>query len=122
MNEPVRVEGLGALVKTLKAAEDNLEDLKAANQTASRIVLEEARHKAPRRTGALAATGRVNKAAKKANVMFGSARVPYANPVHWGWAARHIKAQPFVTTAATSTQPVWIAAYEAEIEKIVNEI
>ena len=121
-NDPVRVEGLSELVRALRAAENSLDDLKTANQTASRIVLDAARVAAPRRTGRLAASGRVNRAAKKANVMFGNARVPYAQPIHWGWAARDIEAQPFVTTAAERTRPAWVAAYEHELQQIISAI
>lgn len=121
-SDAVRVEGLGQLARTLKAAGKSLDDLKEANQSASRIVLDEARTRAPRRTGALANSGRVNNAAKKANVMFGGARVPYANPIHWGWPARHIKAQPFVTTAAEDTRPEWLAEYEKNIQQLLDDV
>lgn len=122
MTEPVRVEGLGELVRALRQAEAGLDDLKGANQAVARIVLGQARSLAPHRSGALAASGRANRAARKANVVFGSARVPYAGPVHWGWPARHIPAHPFVTDAAGRTQSQWVAAYEAELQALLDTI
>lgn len=118
----VRVEGLGQLVRTLRAAGHDLDDLKAANQAASRVVLDASQSRVPRRTGALAATGRVNKAARKANVVYGRAAVPYAGPLEWGWPSRHITARHFVTGAAHDTQPQWLALYEAEIQKVVDSV
>ena len=121
-SEHVRVEGLGALVRELKRAGESIDDLKEANQAAGRIVLDAAEARVPRRTGRLAASGRVNRAAKKAEVRFGSARVPYAAPIHWGWAKRHIKPHPFVTDAAEATQPAWLAEYERELQKVLNKV
>lgn len=121
-DEAVQVEGLGALVKALKAAEDDLGELKEANQAAARIVLDESRPRTPRRTGRLAASGRVNKAAKKASVIYGKASVPYALPIHWGWASRGIEAQPWVLKAAETSRPQWMGAYEAELERIAATV
>lgn len=121
-DETVQVEGLRQLVRTLKAAEVDLDDLKDANNAAGRIVLDAARPRTPTRTGALAASGRANRAAGKANVVFGTARVPYGPPIHWGWAARHIKAQPWVTTAAQATQGDWVAAYERDIQRVLDSV
>lgn len=121
-SDPVRIEGVGELARTLRAAGESLDDLKDANQTASRIVLEEARSRAPKRTGALAASGRVNRAAKKANVIFGSAKVPYASAIHWGWPSHNLKANPFGTTAAERTQPVWLAAYEKNLQQLLDDV
>jgi hypothetical protein len=120
--ETVRVEGLGALIRALKAAEVGVDDLKRANQEASRIVLAAAQTRAPRRTGALAASGRVNKAARKANVLFGNARVPYAGVINYGWPARHIKAHPFATDAVEATRAVWLPLYESDLQRILDEI
>lgn len=118
----VRVEGLGQLVRDLKAAGGSLDDLKDANQAVSRIVLDDARPRVPHRTGRLAASGRINRAAKKANVLFGSASLPYAGPIHWGWPSRHIAAQPFGVDAAEATQPEWLEAYEREIQKLLDDV
>jgi hypothetical protein len=92
-DESVKVVGLGALIRSLKQAERDMEDLKDANAEAARIVLDEARRRAPRRSGRLAASGRTNRAAKKASVMFGRASVPYAGVIEYGWPAHHLAAR-----------------------------
>lgn len=118
----VQVDGLRKLTRELRAAGEDLTDLKDANARAGSIVLDAARPATPRRTGRLAATGRTNRAAAKANVLFGSAAVPYAGPIHWGWKSRHIPAQPWVQTAAKRTQGQWIAAYEADIQRVLDNV
>jgi hypothetical protein len=115
----VRVEGARELRRTLRAAGDKLGDLKAVHQKVGGIVVARATGTAPRRTGRLAASVRAGRLASGVAVR---SRLPYANPIHWGWPARGIAAQPFLSTAATDTEPTWIQVYEAEMERIVNSI
>lgn len=117
----IRVEGLRELRRGLKVAGDDLEDLKDANQEASWIVLRAADRIVPRRSGELALTGRTNRAAAKANVLYGSAKVPYAGPTHWGWPARNIKAQPWVTEAAEQSRPEWLQAYTDAVQGVIDK-
>lgn len=121
-DDRVEIEGLAALIKALRAAEVELDDLKQANQAAGSVVLDASRPRAPQRTGALAASGRASRAARKATVVFGRASVPYANPIHWGWRARNIKPQPFVTEAVAATREDWLGAYERDIERVLSSI
>ena len=48
--------------------------------------------------------------------------MPYAGPIHWGWPARNIKAQPFVVEAAQATEAEWVAMYEAEVDRILERV
>jgi hypothetical protein len=121
-NVSFRVEGAQELRRALVAAGNDLSDLKDANQDASRIVLNAAQTGAPHLTGRLAASGHIEVAADRANVIFGSAKVPYANAVHWGWSAHHMKAQPFAVAAAERTRPQWVQAYTLAVEKIVRQL
>ena len=120
--DPVRVEGLGAFIRAMKQAEADLDEFKFATQRAGEIVVAAAQGLAPRRTGRLAASGRASKAARKATVRFGSARVPYAGPIHWGWPRRGIAAQPFAVDAARATEPTWLAAYARDLEAIATSV
>jgi hypothetical protein len=120
--EAVRVEGLGPFIRAMREAQVDLDDLKDATQKAGTIVLAAAMSRAPRRTGALAASGRANRAARKAIVRFGSARVPYAGPIHWGWPRRHIAAQPFAIDAARASEPTWLAGFARDIERIAAHV
>ena len=54
--------------------------------------------------------------------MAGRAAVPYAGPIHWGWKARNIRAQPWIAETATSTQPVWMRMYEQGIKREMDKV
>lgn len=112
----VRVDGLPRLRRALKELGDDLGDLKDANAKAAQIVAAEASQRAPHRSGALAGSGRGNRAAGRATVTFGGARVPYAAPIHYGWAEHGITAHPFVFDAAQATEPEWLDAYSDDID------
>lgn len=118
----VRVDGLNRLVRTMRRAGADLQDFKDAHAKAASIVVSAANSRVPRRSGDLASTIRPAKQARRAIIYAGNARVKYANPIHWGWPARHIRANPFISNAAQQTEPVWTSAYFQELEDIINKI
>jgi hypothetical protein len=79
------------------------------------IMLAAAKERTPVRTGKLRASGIVLEGA----VQF---TVPYAAPIHWGWRARNIKPQPFLTQGIEASQNAWTAAYERELQADLNRI
>lgn len=122
MAAQVRVQGLAQLRRELRAFQGDAEDLKAANSAAAALVAHASASKAPKRSGSLAASGRGNRAVGKAVVTFGGSRVPYAGPIHWGWPARGIEPQPFVTDAAQATQGQWLPLYEADLQRAADKV
>lgn len=116
----VQVIGAAQLRRTLRAAGQDLTDLKRVHAEVGRIVVAAAH--APTRTGALAASIRAGSAATSATVRAGGARVPYAGPIHWGWPARGIAAQPFLADAAQRTEPRWTEVYLAEVNRIIDQV
>lgn len=118
----VRVEGARELRAALRRARGDLSEMKAANAAALAVVVPAAAVRAPRRSGRLAGSIRGNRAAGRARISAGGAAVPYAEPIHWGWEARNIKAQPFVLEAAVETEPVWTRAYKEEVDRIVARV
>lgn len=118
----VRVDGLRDLRRELRRAGRDMTDLKDANAAAAALVAGAARAGAPHRTGSLAGSGRGNRAAGKATVSFGGARLPYAGPIHYGWPAHHITANPFVIDAALATEPQWLPLYEHDLAGIADSI
>lgn len=118
----VKVDGLRRLQRELRAAGASLDDLKTANAKAGKIVADEGGRRAPKRGGALAGSGRPGRAAGRATVVFGSAAVPYAGPIHWGWPARNIAPHPFVVDAAEATRPEWLDAYADDLQHIADEV
>ena len=123
MTDPVvSVVGLARLRRDLRKIGDDLGDLKDANKRAGSIVAAESARRAPRVSGRLAGSGRASRAAGRASVLFGGARVPYAGPVHWGWPARGIEANPFVVDAAQATESTWVGEYLADLDKIATRL
>jgi hypothetical protein len=118
----VQVEGARELRATLKRAGDDLADMKDANAAVAGYVAAAAAGSAPQRSGALAGSVRGNRAAASAVVKAGSAAVPYAGPIHWGWPRRGIPARPFLADTAARTEPTWTALYVQAVERIVARI
>ena len=110
------------LRRSLKAAGISLQDLKDAHNEVAQLVVRAAAPAAPRRTGALVASTRGTGQAAAAVVRAGRASVPYANPIHWGWPARHIKKQPWLYDAAEASQEQWTGLYLSALQKIIDSI
>lgn len=122
-NEPVvQVRGAKELRKSLKAAGDDLAELKTVHQAVGNMVVGAARGLAPTRSGALAGSIRASRLAGGVALKAGSGSIPYAGPIHWGWPARNIKATPFIMDAAMATESEWVGLYEEELNKILDRI
>ena len=118
----VEVEGARQLRAGLKKAGADLNDLKTAHAAVAALVTAAAKGRAPKKTGRLAGSIRGSKAKTSVTIRAGGASLPYAGPIHWGWPARNIAANPFISDAATSTESQWVALYFKEIESIVGKI
>lgn len=116
----VKIDGLPKLRRALREAGQDVADLKDANAATAALVAGVAASRAPRRTGRLAASVRGNRAAGKATILAGGAAVPYAGPIHWGWPAHGIEAQPFASSAAVDTESSWLPIYAAELQRIAD--
>lgn len=116
----VAVEGERALRRRLRTVENGLEDLKTEHAWIASYVHGRSQPGAPRRTGRLAASGRSSGTKTASIVRYGSARLPYAPVIHYGWPARHIAANEWVINAAQRSEPVWVAHYEHTIAQLVE--
>jgi hypothetical protein len=116
----VQVIGARQLRATLKRAGDDLQDLTDAHGKISRIVVGATR--APRRTGRLAGSVRGSGTKTVATVRAGRASVPYAGPIHYGWPARRIAPNPFLTDAAHATEPTWTAVYTQTVNRLLEKV
>lgn len=111
------------LRKTLRAAGDDLTDLKAAHKKAAEIAAARIASRAPVVTGRLAATIRAAGTKTAGIIRVGNnTRVPYAGPIHWGWGRRNIKANPFASDGAKDSEPQWLPVYEAYIDEKISHI
>lgn len=117
----IKVKGLRSSIKALQAIGVDASDIKTAGNQAGEIVAREARTLAPVRTGALRNTIRTSKALNKVTVSAGNnGRVPYANPIHWGWFKRNIKPQPFFVKALGITRDEVYQNYYRSINRLIE--
>ena len=118
----VKVEGARQLRRSLRQAGQDMTQLKELHRRIGGVVSTRGTTRAPRVTGRLAGNIRVGATQTASIVRVGGARVPYANPIHWGWKARGIKPRPFLTLAAKETEPVWYGMAQNELQKILTQV
>ena len=118
----IKVEGQRELRKTLRAAGDDLEDLKAAHKAAAEIAAGGSRPLAPVRSGDLAGTIRAGGTKTSAVIRAGKKVVPYAGPIHWGWPARGIEPHPFLADGAQRTEPQWVELFYQALDKALKKV
>jgi hypothetical protein len=122
MAEPsgVKVKGYKEAIKALQRIGVPAAEIKAAGTQAGELVANQARVLAPVRTGALRNSIRVSKALNRVSVSAGNnTRVPYANPIHWGWFKRNILPQPFFIKALGITRDEVYQNYYRSLDKLI---
>jgi hypothetical protein len=118
----VEVKGAKELRKQLKAAGDDLGDLKATHKKIAQIVEFDALQLAPVVTGGLVGSIRASGTQTAAIVRAGRSSVRYAGPIHWGWPARNITAQPFLVDAQEAKYEDWMSEYTQMVDKALDRI
>ena len=116
-NVGLHVEGGRRLRATLKAAGSDLSELRAAHRAAAQIAETASASIAPFRTGRLKASIRSSGTKTAGIIRAGRASVPYAGPIHWGWASRGISPQPFISLGAQASEPIWLPVYEHAVDE-----
>jgi hypothetical protein len=116
----IKIKGYKASIKALQAIGVPDAEIKAAGSAAGDLVANEARNLVPVRTGALRNTIKVTKALRNVSVRAGNnGRVPYANPIHWGWFKRNIKPQPFFIKALGITRDEVYQNYYRTLTRLI---
>lgn len=122
--QAVQVVGLPQLQGDLRRLAQQVTEL--APESAGEVIGREARARAPKRTGALAASFAVDSAAGVLSVSFG---VAYAGAVHFGVGPRsglrgphNIRPNPFLFGAVDSTQSQWLDTYSDQLQELVNQV
>jgi HK97 gp10 family phage protein len=115
----IKVKGYKAGIKALQAIGVPDSEIKAAGTAAGELVAAEARTLVPVRDGNLRDSIKVSKALNSVSIRAGGARVPYANPIHWGWWKRHIKPSPFFSKALGVTRNEVFQNYYATVDKLI---
>lgn len=131
----VNVQGGARLRSTMRKAGVDVKQLTVINKQAAATVTTAARATAPvgkpsrkrgrgrpKSGGALKASIRAGATTKAGVIRAGGARVPYANVQHWGWPARNIRPQYFISDAAIRTEPVWVKEYEKHMNAVIKQV
>jgi len=101
----VQVVGVRELRQALRNLPPDFKvELKTLHAQAAKPVEREAARRAPSVTGRLRASIRSSGTQRSGVVRAGKKAVPYAGPIHFGWPARNIRPQPFLTDALRTEQ------------------
>lgn len=112
----VQIEGLRETQKALRDLSDELRfEMKETHRKAAEVVVEGAKRYVPFRTGKLAASIRAAATMTSGKVRVGSAAVPYAGPIHFGWPKRRITPQPFIYDALDERRDEVLELYQLRI-------
>ena len=113
------ITGLADVNKALRSmSKDTRDSMKETHKRAAEIVIQGAKRYVPVVTGRLAASIRNASTQRMGRVRVGSASVPYAGPIHFGWPARQIKPQPFIYDALDGRRAEVAAVYVKRIDQL----
>lgn len=123
----VRLDGARKLRSTLRKAGADMTQLRDANKQAADIVTDRARGTAPRVSGRLLGSIRTGASQSSGVVRAGNNRktaagIPYAGVIHWGWPARGIQAQPWISEAAQDTEQTWFEVYAEHVNNLLKSV
>lgn len=91
------------LSATMRVAESRLGDLEDEQTLkVAQSIGDAAQREAPVRSGRLRASERVRRLGTAGAIVYFD--VIYSGPIHWGWRARGIEPNPFLTRAAEQTE------------------
>lgn len=117
----IRVKGLKELNRALTDIGVPRKEINAAAKQSAEQVLIEAKSLVPVRTGALRNSIRLSATTKGISIRAGNeGKVPYANPIHWGWFKRHIKPQPFFAKALGYTRQEIFDNYYKQMDNLIK--
>lgn len=117
----LRVEGLAKTLRAMEQAGAAAENMRDLMQAIGMIVVHAARPNTPVLTGRLSTTARPGRGKTKAVVRAGGARIPYAGVIHYGWPARNIAAQPFLSDALSRNRSKVLDALDEGIGDLLRK-
>lgn len=122
MTKPtIQVAGARDLRRALKAIDGGIADLKKVHAAAAEIVELRASELVPVLDGILDSSIRSSGQAAGGIVRAGSAGVPYAGPIHFGWPSRGIAPQPFLYDALDTRTVEVIEVYESRVDMLISK-
>ena len=104
-----------------KLGDDTKNEMKDTHKLAAEVVVMGAKRLVPFRTGALAASIKSLATKSSGRVRAGSASVPYAGPIHFGWPARAIAPNPFIYDAIDERRDAIRDLYDNRIDQLIRK-
>lgn len=126
MDPAIQIDGGRETRRKLRQAGDDLSDLKDLHKRLADDIAGTAKTKVPVRDGRLKRSIRGSGTKTAARVRAGNNQknfrngVPYAGPIHFGWAERGIRPQPFMYEALDNRRQEVVDRYNAEVRSIIN--
>lgn len=127
MAKAVRITGHKETRKKIRGILDEMDqqaargELKVMNQEAAEIVKNRAVALVPVRSGKLRDTIRAAGAQKSGRVRAGFKRVPYAGPIHFGWAARNIQPNQFLYDSLDQRRYEVLQHYDQQLDALIKK-
>lgn len=136
METGISVQNLGLTIKAMKQLGADQKSLQEPGYLAAEVLIRESRSLVPVKTGALSASMRPRRIQRGGSVQAGGRRVPYANPIHWGWLVvstahrgtlkpgtyRGIKPQPFFSEALGYRKQEILDTYEKAMRNLIDNL
>jgi phage gpG-like protein len=110
-----------AVKAALVALSKGVENLLPLNKELSSELSQKASAMAPRLTGELASSVKGNPSNEKAQILAGSAAVPYAGVQEYGWPEKNIQAQPYMRPAVYNNMGYIVEKYNNYMEEIIKK-
>jgi len=117
----VSIQGVKEVTDSLNKMARSLESNLDLNKELSTNLAQKASALAPRLTGALASSVQGNPSAEKAQILAGSAAVPYAGVIEYGWPQKNREAQPYLNPAVNNNMGYIIEKYNDSIQKAIQK-
>lgn len=118
----VTVVGLEEVKTSIKQlAKDLEENSLSLNKELSSNLAQKASNMAPRLTGALASSIQGNPSPRKAQILAGSAAVPYAATIEYGWPQKNIQAQPYLSKTVNANMGYIVEKYNNYIQDEIKK-
>ena len=117
----ISIQGVKEVTDSLDKLARDLGSNIELNKELSTTLSQKASAMAPKLTGALASSIVGNPSAEKAQILAGSAAVPYAGVIEYGWPKKNIQAQPYLTTTVNNNLGYIVAKYENSITGIIKQ-
>ena len=117
----ISIQGLKEVTDSLDKLARDLKSNIELNKELSTTLSQKASAMAPKLTGALASSVVGNPSAEKAQILAGSAAVPYAGVQEYGWPERNIRPQPYLNPAVKDNIGYIIEKYNDSIQAAIKQ-